>query len=229
MQVVILAGGKGERLRPLTNNIPKPMIEVGGKPILFHIIEALPQEITEVYVVVGYHGDVIEKAFASYNKGGKKIMCVKQGIENGTFAALQTVEKFLKGSFLVLNGDSLYSKPDLKELCKNSLSILVRHEDWPSERTAACFFDEKMNLSSIHEKVPNLKYEYANCGAYVLTQAIFSEPITRGPSGESWLSAMVGTLATKSSVQGVVAKQYCTITSIEDIKFCETVIAKFDK
>ena len=56
MQAVILAAGEGKRMRPLTLERPKPLIEVAGRPILEHIIDALPREVDEIILVVGYKG-----------------------------------------------------------------------------------------------------------------------------------------------------------------------------
>ena len=68
MQAVILAGGKGERLGGLTENIPKPMIEIGGKPILWHIMKIYNHYgFNEFIICLGYKGNIIKDYFYHYN------------------------------------------------------------------------------------------------------------------------------------------------------------------
>ena len=71
MQAVILAAGLGTRLRPLTDNKPKPMVEVKGKPIIAHNIERLPETISEIIVVLGYMGEKI----SDYLDAHESIFC----------------------------------------------------------------------------------------------------------------------------------------------------------
>ncbi|KKQ79283.1 MAG: hypothetical protein UT03_C0063G0001, partial [Candidatus Moranbacteria bacterium GW2011_GWD2_38_7] len=63
MQIVILAAGRGTRMKDLTDNVPKPMLQINGKPILAYKLEALPEEIDEVIFVVGYFGNQIQQYF----------------------------------------------------------------------------------------------------------------------------------------------------------------------
>ena len=77
MQAVIMAAGEGRRMRPLTLELPKPLIKVAGKPILEHILDALPPEIDEVILVVGYKADMVKQHFGdSYH--GRHIRYVYQ-------------------------------------------------------------------------------------------------------------------------------------------------------
>ena len=75
MKAVILAAGEGVRMRPLTNNCPKPMIKILGKPILHHIIDALPDEVNEIILVVGYLGDQIENYFGKDESNNFSCRC----------------------------------------------------------------------------------------------------------------------------------------------------------
>ena len=82
MQCVILAAGKGTRMRPLTEHTPKPLIKVCGKPILQHIVEALPAEIDELILVVGYLEEQI-RTFCGAEFCGRKVKYVTQGNSAG--------------------------------------------------------------------------------------------------------------------------------------------------
>ena len=73
MQVVILAAGHGTRMEELTTRVPKPMLDVAGKPLLEYKLEALPDEIDEIVIVTGYLGDFIKRHFGS-SYIGKKIL-----------------------------------------------------------------------------------------------------------------------------------------------------------
>ena len=101
MDAVILCAGKGERLRPLTENRPKPMIPVAGKPILEHIIEKVEDLVDNIYLVVKYKKEVIIEHF----KNHPKIKFLEQGEIDGTGHAVLTAKDYVDEDFLVLNGD----------------------------------------------------------------------------------------------------------------------------
>ncbi len=107
MQVVILAGGKGTRLRPLTYQIPKPMVTVHGKPFLHHQLELIKSfSINKVLLLVGYLGDQIEDYFGDGSKLGLEIIYSFEENPLGTGGALKNAEDKLLDEFLLLNGDT---------------------------------------------------------------------------------------------------------------------------
>ena len=107
MKAVIFAAGLGTRLRPLTDSIPKPLIDVGGKPILRHTLEALPSAVDDVIVVTGYMGEMIRKEL------GSSVRTVEQTELLGTYDALLRAHPLLDDApFLALNGDDLYDTTD---------------------------------------------------------------------------------------------------------------------
>jgi NDP-sugar pyrophosphorylase family protein len=109
MQAVILAGGKGSRLRPLTNRIPKPMVPVHGKPFLQHQLELIkPFGINEVLFLVSYLGDQIEDYFGDGSSFGLKIKYSYEECPLGTGGALKKAEDKLSDEFLLLNGDTFF-------------------------------------------------------------------------------------------------------------------------
>jgi NDP-sugar pyrophosphorylase family protein len=108
MQAVILAGGKGTRLRPLTYRIPKPMVHISGKPFLQHQMEFIKSFcIYEVLLLVGYLGDHIVKYFGNGAEFGVDIDYAYEKTPLGTGGALKNAESQLAGEFLLLNGDTL--------------------------------------------------------------------------------------------------------------------------
>jgi NDP-sugar pyrophosphorylase family protein len=107
-RAVILAGGKGTRMRPFTYEMPKPMIPVQGKPLLQHIVELIRKyEIREIILSTGYMGDKIREYFGNGSKFGVDITYVEEKAEMGTAGALHLMEDSLKGPFLMFNGDIL--------------------------------------------------------------------------------------------------------------------------
>lgn len=107
MQGVVIAAGKGLRLRPLTDKIPKCMVDIKGKPLLEHILERLVKVgVDEVHVVVGYMREVIEDHFGPEFEG-VKINYFVQPEPKGTAHALSLVEKYVNGRFIVTNSDVL--------------------------------------------------------------------------------------------------------------------------
>ncbi len=119
MKAIILCAGKGTRMRPLTNTIPKPLLLIKGKELLLYILENLPDEITEVFLITSYLREQIENFVLTKCNFNFSIKCIEQ-IPNkkGTFAALLSVKNFLQENekFLVLNGDDLISKDDLEKI-----------------------------------------------------------------------------------------------------------------
>lgn len=107
MQAVILAGGLGTRLRPLTESVPKPMVPVAGRPYLEHQIELLRRQgIEDVVLLTGYLGEQIEKHFGDGWKHGVRIRYSREREPLGTGGALVNAMPLLQDRFLVLNGDS---------------------------------------------------------------------------------------------------------------------------
>lgn len=104
--VVIMAGGKGVRLRPHTFEKPKPMVEVAGKPMLEHIIERAKAEGFRNFVLaVHYLGHVIENYFGDGEKFGVKIQYLKEKEPLGTAGALSLLDADMKKPFIVTNSD----------------------------------------------------------------------------------------------------------------------------
>lgn len=222
MQAVILAAGKGTRLRPLTLKIPKPLVLLNDKPILEHILNELPKEIDEVILVIGYLGDKVKRHFGS-NFLGKKIKYVVQREQLGTFHALKQAKKLLKDEFLSLMADDIYSEKDLVNLIKNKHAVLVRAVKGPSEKFGVCVIRDNY-LVDIREKEKDIKFKFANCGAFKLDMDIFNEPVIYGPNGEEWLSSMVGSLAKKHKVKVIKAIRWFPIATPEDLKMAKIFI-----
>lgn len=115
MDAVIFAAGKGTRLAPLTDTTPKPLLAVGGSPILGHVLDALPPEVERAFVIVEHLAEQIE-AYCAGRPDAARITCLRQIPARGTLAALRTAEPHLRGRFIALGGDDLVSADDLARL-----------------------------------------------------------------------------------------------------------------
>ena len=111
MKAVILVAGKSTRTHPLTLSKPKPLLKIANTTLLEYNLNQLDGLVEEVILVVGYKKEMIKDMFGdSFKK--VKITYVEQIEQNGTGGALLSVKNHLKGKFLVMNGDDLFSKKD---------------------------------------------------------------------------------------------------------------------
>ncbi len=105
---VILAGGKGTRLKPLTDNTPKPLIDVHGKAVSEHLLDLLKKYgVQQVYFSVGYLKEKIKLHFRTGEEFGLEIKYIEEDEALGTGGPLKKAENFLKETFVVSNADEL--------------------------------------------------------------------------------------------------------------------------
>ena len=174
MKAVILAAGKGTRMRPLTLETPKPMIEVLGQPLLHHIIDSLPGKITEVILVVGYKQEKIKEYFGEEFEG-KRLTYVTQEERKGTGHALGLCKDlFNEGErFLLMVGDDLHSPEALEKLVAHPLALLVHEHEEPS-RFGVIEADENNKALSFIEKPENPTSNLVWPGVAVLDTRVFN-------------------------------------------------------
>jgi mannose-1-phosphate guanylyltransferase len=108
MKAIILAGGLGERLRPLTNKTPKPLLPVKGKPIIEHAINNFKKHgIKDIILSIGYKADKIKEYFGDGSKFGVKISYCVEDEPLGTGGAIKKAAENIKETFIAINGDNL--------------------------------------------------------------------------------------------------------------------------
>jgi len=138
MKAVILAGGLGTRLRPYTKSLPKPMLPLGGKPILEYEIEwARKNGIKEIVLCVSYLRNKIEDYFGDGKKFGVKIEYAISKKPLATAGQLKTAEKFIDDTFVCLYGDSIYNF---------SLRNMIKHHKKSKANVTMSLFDYRFNL-----------------------------------------------------------------------------------
>jgi mannose-1-phosphate guanylyltransferase/phosphomannomutase len=108
MKAVIMAGGRGERLRPLTQDRPKPLVPVAGKPLLFYLLERLPHwGIREVAITTGYLGERLRAAVGDGSAWSLRVRYAEETSPRGTAGGVRDLLPFLDDTFLVVSGDAL--------------------------------------------------------------------------------------------------------------------------
>ncbi len=227
MQAVIMAAGEGKRMRPLTLERPKPLIEVAGKPIIEHVLDALPPEIDEVIVVIGYKGDMIKEHLGD-SYGGKKLRYVHQWMPAGTAHALSLARPFLSGKFLMLNADDILGPEALAEAIKHPLAILVATHTKP-ETMGVIATKENGTLDSIEEKPENPKSNLVNTGTMVLDDRLFSFEAPRHPTGEYYMTDPMSAMAKEHPVVVVEQPLWIPVGYPEDIPKAEAKLKELGR
>lgn len=172
--IVIMAGGRGARLLHHTDSCPKPMLEVGGRPMLEHIIsKAKTEGFKEVVLSVNYLGHVIEDYFGNGDRFGIPIRYLKEGSPLGTAGALSLFERIPSQPFLVTNGDVLtdISYRDILEFhIKNAAqaTMAVRQHEWIHPFGVVEISD--LEIVGLQEK-PVMRSNI-NAGVYVLNPSV---------------------------------------------------------
>lgn len=192
MKALVFAGGKGVRMMPLTTEVPKPLVRVLGKPLLLRTFEALPDEISEVIVVVGYRGDMIREYFgAEWN--GKKIAYVEQREQLGTGHALLLCRELVgEGErFFVIYADDLQDKTSLaRGFARRDRALFVAEVKYPN-RFGIVATDARGRILGLEEAPKEPKSALAVAGAYLLDSDIFDYPPTLEPKGEYYINSML--------------------------------------
>lgn len=173
-QVVILCGGKGTRLREETEFKPKPMVEIGGKPILWHIMKTYQHFGYEDFILcLGYKGNMIEEYFNEH-MGKLNITFANTGLETQTGSRLAKIEKLItKENFLMTYGDGLSNVPldKVRDFHEKQHTIATLTAVHPHTTFGRVIEDEGGIVREFDEK-PVL-HDYINGGFYFFNIAIF--------------------------------------------------------
>lgn len=222
MQAVIMAAGEGKRMRPLTLERPKPLIEVSGRPIIEHILDALPAEVDEVIIVVGYKRDMIRERLGDSYKG-RRLRYVHQWMPAGTAHALSVARPLITGKFLMLNADDIHGAEALQKAIEHPLAILVSEHSKP-ETMGVVSLREDGTLHSIIEKPENPVGNLVNTGAMVLDERLFGYEAPRHPNGEYFMVDPMSSMASDYPVIAIEQPLWIPVGYPEDIEKAETIL-----
>jgi dTDP-glucose pyrophosphorylase len=207
MKAVILAAGKGTRMRELTNAMPKPMLKVHGKPILQHIIEGVMEAgIRDFCIITGFKAETIESYFGNGSKWNARIEYVRQLVQDGTGKAPELARDFIgNDGFMLTYGDILVKPETYKAMVTrfnsgnfSGLITVTVGED--VTKGAINFFDSEFCLRQIVEKptpsqINDFKAQgllkegdpvWYNAGIYMFRPVLFdfTSQLQKSPRGE---------------------------------------------
>ncbi len=223
MQCVILAAGKGTRLRPLTDNIPKPLVTVAGKPLLDHIVEALPSSVDELIIVTGYLEDQI-RAHCGTEYFGRKVTYVTQEVQNGTAMALWLCKDLLKGRFLFMFADDIHGRGDIARAASYSRSMLATTNDTP-QKFGVIVRNPDGTLAEVIEKPEHPPSNLVSTGVMVLDTNIFKFEPTNLVKDEYYLTDVIAEYAKEYPIAIVEESLWIPIGYPEDIQNAEHILA----
>jgi bifunctional UDP-N-acetylglucosamine pyrophosphorylase/glucosamine-1-phosphate N-acetyltransferase len=221
MDAIILAAGKGTRLRPHTETVPKPLLPVQGRPILDWIVGALPP-VERLVVVVNYLADQIE-AYLARQPHVRNWVAVRQTEPRGTGDALMSCKGVITGEkVMVLNGDDLIGRSDLARLAAVPMGILTRSVDEP-DAYGIVFRNADGTLERIREKPKGLPApQLANIGGYVFPRRVFDLTLPLSPRGEYEITDAVSQLAATGPFHVVAADYWLPIGTVEQWNAAQT-------
>ena len=222
MQCVILAAGKGTRLRPLTENTPKPLVTVAGKALLDHILEALPSAVDEIIMVTGYLEEQLREHFGT-EYSGRKITYVHQTEQKGTGHALWLCKDLIKGRFMFMFADDIQGKDDLARLSSYTRGMLALTTETP-ERFGIVVRHPDGTLAQFVEKPEHAPSNLASTGVFVLDEHIFEFEPTVETNGEFYHTDMIREYAKEYPIAVVEQQLWIPIGYPEDIKRAEEIL-----
>lgn len=223
MQCVILAAGKGSRLRPLTETVPKPLIKVAGKPLLDHIVGALPSAVDELIIVTGYLEDQIKDHCGSEFMG-RKVTYVHQAEQKGTAHALWLCKDYLKGRFLFMFADDLHGAKDIARATSYTRSMLTLSTNSP-EKFGIVVRHPDGTLAEMIEKPEHPPSNLASTGVMVLDVHIFKyDPYAVETKGEYYLTDVIERYAKEYPIAVVEQNLWIPVGYPEDIEKANTLL-----
>lgn len=225
MQCVILAAGKGTRLRPLTEHCPKPLVKVSGKTLLDHIVLALPSAVDELIIVIGYKGEMIRE-YCGQLFHGRKVTYIEQVEQNGTAMALWLCKDLLHGRFMFLFADDLHGKEDLARAVSYTRALLVSSVDKP-EKFGIVVRNPDGTLGLMIEKPEHAPSNCASTGAMVLDDHIFEFEPQAPVKGEYYLTEVIERYAQRYPIAVVEEHIWIPIGYPEDITKAETLLSVY--
>ena len=203
-RAVILAAGRGARMRELTNDVPKPMIEVRGKPVLQHIVQGLRDAgVRKFLIIVGYHAEAVRNFFGNGRSHNVAIEYATQTVQDGTGRVVNLARDFTDASPFVLSyGDILISPANYKHVVGlpddvEAVITVTRGED--VSKGGAVLVNEQMELVDLREKPKpgEPTSPWYNAGLYAFRPSIFEfiEKLKPSPRGEYELTDAIRDLA----------------------------------
>jgi len=206
MKALVLAAGEGTRLRPLTSNVPKPLLLVAGKPFLSHIFEALKAGgVKEVALLVGWKANRIKEFYGDGSELGLSITYLEQKERLGTANAVGHAQEVMDTPFFCINGDVVISELDVKamrSMFESKGRMVMGAVTVPNPSAFGVIEEKEGRLIRILEKPKQAPSDLINAGMFVFTPDIFQEIRRTGksPRGEYEITDTLTSLARAEAV-----------------------------
>jgi dTDP-glucose pyrophosphorylase len=203
-KAVLLAAGRGTRMRELTEALPKPMLQVRGKPVLQHIVEGLRDAgLTDFLIVVGWRAEAVKEFFGDGSKLDVRIEYATQTVQDGTGKVVELAREFAGSDpFALSYGDILIAPANYARVCtalaEAEAVVTVKRSDDVSQG-GAVFVNEKFELVDLREKPKSGEptSPWYNAGVYAFRSSIFDyiAKLQRSVRGEYELTDAIRNLA----------------------------------
>ncbi len=226
MKCIILAGGRGTRMLPLTATTPKPLLTVGGVSLLEHIADLFPTEVDEFIVVIGYLGEQIQSHIGT-TLAGRPVSYAMQNDARGTYDALLAARNHLgEGErFFVVYGDDLHDAEAIRKMLDHEHALLVSEVENPSAY-GVVVTGENNCVREIQEKPEHPPTNLVSTGVLLLSSHVFDHSPEPGNKGELVLADAVGLMLRDFPVYAVPARFWFPVTTPDDLARLEEHLSK---
>ena len=225
MQALILAAGKSTRTYPLTVTRPKPLLKVANKTLIGHNLDSLNNVVDEAIIVVGYKKELIKKQIGNKYKN-LRIKYVEQKQQLGTAHAASIAEPYIKNKFLLLMGDDIYSKRDIRNCMKHKYSILTAKAK--NSKNFGVIIEKNGFLADFIEKPKKFVSDLVSAALYSFDKKIFQyiRQIRKSKRKEFELPDAVKLLAKNNRIYCVESKSWFPIAYPWDLLRADKILRK---
>jgi UDP-N-acetylglucosamine diphosphorylase / glucose-1-phosphate thymidylyltransferase / UDP-N-acetylgalactosamine diphosphorylase / glucosamine-1-phosphate N-acetyltransferase / galactosamine-1-phosphate N-acetyltransferase len=222
MKAIIMASGKGTRMAPLTDTIPKPMLKVLDKNLIEWKLERLPKEIDHIIMIVSY----LREAFIDYfgdSWNGIPITYVIQDPINGTGGGIALCKDLVDGRTLIVSGDDIYEKEDMEKLVQYDYAMLVCDQGEEGLKKKGQVVEKGglfvgINEGDIQTGIPS---SLINTGAYTISKEYFTYPLVKWSPTEYGFPQTLAQMKDDYPIHIIRAREWIQITAPEDLEIAE--------
>ncbi len=236
---IILAAGRGTRMRHLTEALPKPLIEVRGKPLIVHLLEELTPHVSKIVIVDGYLGSLIREKIGSTYNGVTIVYTTQENYTGGTLDAVRVGIGGLQESdlkevpgFIVAYSDDIHGKDSFAALAKSAEThpervalVGMRVTDPVKRRAFGVFvFDGEGRVMGIEEKPQSPPSEFINCALQYFPKRMQPQllsTVEKSSSGEEYLTDVIDAWIRQEGAEFIEATYWEPIGTPEDVAKAE--------
>ncbi len=213
----------------LTDTTPKSLLEVAGRPLLEYTLDALPESVDEVVLIVGYLGGMIHERFGT-DHFGRSLLYLEQEKLNGTAGALLLAKDILKDRFIVMMGDDIYGRDDVTHIAKvKNWAMGVEKADSLKEG-GKIMTDTDGRITQITEGTHDGGPGLVSTNLFLLDTRIFACPLIPKAAGSDEFGLPQTVLAAADSLniplEAIRATSWTQISAPEDLKKAEELLAR---